>query len=99
DGARGRAGRRALHRLELRLISEGAYKPSESRLARGTHEAAGLRQSGIRALAGGAGAAAAPAVIDNRGRGARVALQSVVRHAAALQIPDEAVLILRRDQQ
>ena len=55
--ARRRAGRRAVHRMEFRLVVERAHRAGEGRLARGTHEAAGPRQPGIHPVAGRSGAA------------------------------------------
>ena len=45
--ARRRAARPALHRVELRLVLEGAHRAGEGRLARRADEAARPRQSGI----------------------------------------------------
>ena len=55
--ARRRARRRAVHRMEFRLVVGRAHRAGEGRLARGTDEAPGPRQSGVHSAAGRSAAA------------------------------------------
>ena len=60
DAARRRAGRRALHRVELRVVVEGAHRAGEGRLARRPHEAAGARRPRVHPAAAGPAARGPP---------------------------------------
>ena len=55
-----RAGGRALHRMELRVLVQGAHRAGQGRLARRPHEAARRRPRGVHPAARRPAAAAEP---------------------------------------